>query len=112
MTLRETTLTAPGVRRRGTTTGSLTSGRSGLRRRAVLVVGDALAPFGLGLPRVRGGTLPRLTAAGLDQPDALGDVERLCPTAWACEAVRAHGAKRTVLTRMRDGSSPLAMTSK
>src|ERR1700712_5129508 len=34
------------------------------------------------------------------------------PHAWVCHAVRAHGAKRTVLTRIRDGSSPLAMTSK
>src|SRR5947209_20570794 len=35
----------------------------------------------------------------------------VCPTAWQCQAVRAHGAKRTVLTRMREGSSPLATTS-
>src|SRR6266508_1662671 len=33
------------------------------------------------------------------------------PAAWRCQALRAPGAKRTTLTRMREGSSPLAMTS-
>jgi hypothetical protein len=37
---------------------------------------------------------------------------RVCPQAWLCQAVRAHGANRTVLTRILEGSSPLAMTSK
>src|SRR6476646_6618751 len=36
---------------------------------------------------------------------------RVWPTAWECQAVRAHGAKRTMFTRIRDGSSPLAITS-
>src|SRR5437016_1806057 len=36
---------------------------------------------------------------------------KVCPTACACQALRAPGANRTTLTRRRDGSSPLAMTS-
>ena len=35
----------------------------------------------------------------------------VCPTACACHALRAPGAKRTTLTRTREGSSPRAMTS-
>lgn len=35
----------------------------------------------------------------------------VCPLAWQCQAVCAPGANRTMLTRNRDGSSPLAMTS-
>src|SRR5713226_8892807 len=33
------------------------------------------------------------------------------PRAWECHAVRALGVKRTALTRIREGSSPLAMAS-
>src|SRR5580658_2909014 len=36
---------------------------------------------------------------------------RVCPRAWQCHALRAPGANRTTLTRIRDGSSPRAMTS-
>src|SRR6476469_2175740 len=36
----------------------------------------------------------------------------VCPQAWVCHAVRAQGANRTVFTRIRDGSSHLAITSK
>jgi hypothetical protein len=35
----------------------------------------------------------------------------VCPTACACQALRAPGANRTTLTRIRDGSSPRVMTS-
>src|ERR1700685_796348 len=36
---------------------------------------------------------------------------KVCPRAWQCHALRAPGANRTTLTRILDGSSPLAMTS-
>src|SRR3954454_11720553 len=36
---------------------------------------------------------------------------RVWPSECECQAVRAHGANRTVLTRTREGASPRAMTS-
>jgi hypothetical protein len=35
----------------------------------------------------------------------------VCPTACRCHAVRAPGAKCTLLARIREGSSPREMTS-
>src|SRR5712691_1678173 len=36
---------------------------------------------------------------------------RVCPRTCECHALRAPGAKRTTLTRIREGSWPRAMTS-
>ena len=92
----------------------------------VLVVGDVVAPRGVvvlphgqvGHEVVGQGAVPVLLAgrgvdgvagAMIDDPPprvrrgrCLGDVEGLAE-AWLCQAVRAHGVKRTVLTRSRDG---------
>ena len=37
---------------------------------------------------------------------------RVCPQAWLCQAVRAPGVKRTVLARIRDGSSPRTISAR
>src|SRR4030088_2199074 len=115
--------------------------RSGLCRRAVFVVGDVLAPFGLGLARIWCGALPHrqvahetigrgavpmpftrrrvhgvagahddeLTAAGLDQPDAVGDVQRLsdgmgvpCGSCAWCETHSIDPYARGLLTSSND----------
>src|SRR5207253_2393843 len=52
-----------------------------------------------------------LAAAGLHEPDSLGDVERLAERC-ECHAVRAHGVNRTTFIRALPGSWARATTSK
>ena len=52
-----------------------------------------------------------LAAARLDVSPSPSRTCRVWPTAWTCQALRAPGAKRTMLERTRDGASPRAMRS-
>ena len=116
-------------------------GELGRRSGAVLLVGDKVAPLTVGSSTVggtapdgevgheviRGSAVP-VPLAGRVQTVSPGRISTISPPrdwiwprpsvtckvwpfVWACQALRAPGAKRTTFTRTRDGSAPLAMTS-
>jgi hypothetical protein len=77
------------------------------------MVGSGAMPVPLaggGMDGVPGADLDSFVSARLDASDPIDDMQRL-PQRMGVPGIARAGAKRTTLTRMRDGSRPCAMTS-